>query len=127
MADENGTSAADKANQLLKLLQSLGLAVQNGEESARENGKEHKFWHTQPVPKSMEELINVEEDGPIKRLHVDEIPDAPLKLLDEFEWFDLDINGEKDKNDLYVLLNENYVEDLDSKFRFDYPPNFLEW
>jgi len=25
------------------------------------------------------------------------------------------------------LLNENYVEDDDNMFRFDYPPEFLQW
>lgn len=29
--------------------------------------------------------------------------------------------------ELYLLLNENYVEDDDSMFRFDYPPEFLKW
>lgn len=29
--------------------------------------------------------------------------------------------------ELYVLLNENYVEDDDNLFRFDYSPHFLHW
>ena len=29
--------------------------------------------------------------------------------------------------ELYVLLNENYVEDDDNLFRFDYSPEFLRW
>lgn len=29
--------------------------------------------------------------------------------------------------ELYTLLNENYVEDDDSMFRFDYQPQFLKW
>ena len=29
--------------------------------------------------------------------------------------------------ELYVLLNENYVEDDDNMFRFDYSPEFLRW
>ena len=29
--------------------------------------------------------------------------------------------------ELYMLLNENYVEDDDNMFRFDYSPEFLRW
>lgn len=29
--------------------------------------------------------------------------------------------------ELYILLNENYVEDDDNMFRFDYSPEFLKW
>lgn len=29
--------------------------------------------------------------------------------------------------ELYTLLNENYVEDEESMFRFDYSPEFLLW
>lgn len=29
--------------------------------------------------------------------------------------------------ELYLLLNENYVEDDDNMFRFDYSPEFLKW
>ena len=29
--------------------------------------------------------------------------------------------------ELYTLLNENYVEDDDNMFRFDYSPDFLKW
>ncbi len=28
---------------------------------------------------------------------------------------------------MYVLLNENYVEDDDNMFRFDYSADFLKW
>jgi glycylpeptide N-tetradecanoyltransferase len=30
-------------------------------------------------------------------------------------------------NDMYKLLNENYVEDDDNMFRFDYSRPFLRW
>lgn len=29
--------------------------------------------------------------------------------------------------ELYILLNENYVEDEDNKFRFDYSTDYLRW
>jgi glycylpeptide N-tetradecanoyltransferase len=29
--------------------------------------------------------------------------------------------------ELYIFLNENYVEDKDAMFRFDYQPEFLQW
>lgn len=122
----NGSNEKDmspeKASQLLKLLEALGMTP-----PPLAPPKEHKFWNTQPVPKSQEELMKVAVDGPV-RPEKPAIPTDPYKLSDEsIDWCLVDINDEKDNADLYVLLNENYVEDLDAKFRFDYPPNFLEW
>lgn len=116
-AKENG----EKARQILKMLEALGLGS-----PTQQPPKEHKFWNTQPVPQSQAELLHAEEEGPI-RTEKPVIKESPLPLPEDFEWFDLDLSDEKDKGDLYVLLNENYVEDVSSLFRFDYPPNFLEW
>ncbi|XP_074602802.1 glycylpeptide N-tetradecanoyltransferase 2-like isoform X2 [Brevipalpus obovatus] len=57
---------------------------------------------------------------------VEDIRKEPLRLLDGFTWDTLDINDPSLK-ELYTLLNENYVEDDDNMFRFDYPPEFLQW
>lgn len=119
---EKDAMSPEKASQLLKLLEALGMSP-----PSMEPQKEHKFWNTQPVPKSQEELIKVAVDGPV-RPEKPAIPTEPYELNDNsIEWCLIDVNDEADKADLYLLLNENYVEDLDAKFRFDYPPNFLDW
>lgn len=118
MPSDESKDNAEKANQILKMLEALGMNASGP--------KEHRFWNTQPVPQSQAELMQKHEEGPIQP-EKPEIKDSPLPLPEEFEWFDLDLADEKDKNDLYVLLNENYVEDVSSLFRFDYPPHFLDW
>ena len=37
------------------------------------------------------------------------------------------MKDEKNVDDVYNLLNQNYVEDDDATFRFDYSRNFLKW
>lgn len=113
---------ADKAAQLMKLLEALGMSPLAGTPAPRE----HKFWHTQPVPRSSEEVLNVAQDGPI-RAAGSAVPAEAHPLPADFEWVEVDVNDAGERAALYVLLSENYVEDLDSRFRFDYPPNFLEW
>ncbi len=111
----------DKASQLLKLLEALAMNPFTASSS-----KNHEFWNTQPVPQNSEEVMSVRSDGPILPSNP-KIPTDPYMLPDGLQWCLIDINDEKEKSDLYLLLNHNYVEDLDSRFRFDYPANFLEW
>lgn len=42
-------------------------------------------------------------------------------------WSDIDLNSASELLELYTLLNENYVEDDESMFRFDYSQEFLKW
>lgn len=122
-AEEADVLSPEKASQLLKLLEALGMSPTLSEPAAP---KEHKFWSTQPVPKSQAEVMNVKEDGPVQP-EKPKIPLDPLPLPAQLSWCLVDITEGQDKADLYQLLNENYVEDLDAKFRFDYPTNFLNW
>lgn len=64
----------------------------------------------------------VEPEKPISELRQEE-----YSLRGEFEWDTLDINNDVILKELYILLNENYVEDEDNMFRFDYSPEFLRW
>lgn len=64
----------------------------------------------------------IEPDKPI-----DTIRPEPYSLPDGFHWDTLNIDDDLVLKELYTLLNENYVEDEDSMFRFDYPPDFLKW
>ena len=43
-----------------------------------------------------------------------------------FEWSQLDVTKSEQLEEMYTLLNENYVEDDDNMFRFDYSIPFLQ-
>lgn len=87
--------------------------------------KKFTFWSTQPVPKLNEEIVTNESIEPDK--DISEIRKEPYTLPDGFKWDTLDLNNSIELNELYTLLNENYVEDDDAMFRFDYQPTFLKW
>ena len=56
-----------------------------------------------------------------------EIRHDPFSLPAGFYWANVNVNDDAELKELYVLLNENYVEDDDHMFRFDYSPEFLRW
>ncbi|GLH08960.1 hypothetical protein R5R35_006066 [Gryllus longicercus] len=87
--------------------------------------KQYQFWNTQPVPKMDEKITCNEPIEPDKALS--EIRKEPYSLPDGFKWDTLNLDEPLVLKELYMLLNENYVEDDDSMFRFDYPPAFLKW
>jgi len=90
--------------------------------------RERIFWDTQPVPK-FTEINNPEfKEGEIEIDNkVENVPKEPFKLLEQFEWCDVDLTKEEELNDVYNFLYENYVEDEDNMFRFDYSKEFLKW
>ncbi|XP_053119282.1 glycylpeptide N-tetradecanoyltransferase 2 isoform X3 [Hemicordylus capensis] len=57
----------------------------------------------------------------------DNIRLEPYSLPQGFTWDTLDLSNAEVLKELYMLLNENYVEDDDNMFRFDYSPEFLLW
>lgn len=69
--------------------------------------------------------MNVENEGPINQPSKPEA--LPYRLPEGFEWVTIDLSNEKDLEDLYKLLCENYVEHSTSAFRFNYQPAFLRW
>lgn len=86
---------------------------------------EHRFWSTQPVPRPDEHIA---EPGPVEPdRRPEDIRQTPYELLDDYQWVDIDAADARQLDDLYTLLNENYVEDNDSMFRFDYSRDFLQW
>ncbi|KAK8801663.1 hypothetical protein WA588_005949 [Blastocystis sp. NMH] len=86
--------------------------------------QQHKFWNTQPVPQDNGEG----QEGPIDAIKTpDEIRAEPYRLPPGFQWVDIDVNDEKDIEDVYKLLLENYVEDDGAQFRFAYSPEMLRW
>lgn len=131
--NETGLSSLG-ANQadVLKTLQALNLTdmMKFGKEGEN-SSKVYKFWNTQPVPKIDEALDDASQSDIHKAIEPDkpisEIKQEPYALPEGFFWDTLDLNNEVTLKELYTLLNENYVEDDDSMFRFDYQPEFLRW
>ncbi|KAF2034345.1 N-myristoyl transferase [Setomelanomma holmii] len=88
----------------------------------------HAFWKTQPVP-SFDEMADKEkiEDGPIKEIEIDKVDKNPSPMYPGFEWVTMDLEDEKQLDEVYELLTNHYVEDKDATFRFRYSPSFLNW
>lgn len=89
--------------------------------------KDFKFWKTQPVPQYGEETTDAEFIGALEPDDHHEIKQDPLKLPAGFEWTTVEVEKPEQLDELYDLLNENYVEDDDNMFRFDYSRDFLKW
>nr|CAG4644753.1 EOG090X055U [Leptodora kindtii] len=120
--DEEATAKElKKAMEMLALTQ-LQAPVKTTEDAME---KQYKFWSTQPVPR-IDEVISVNEaiepDKPLS-----EIRPEPYSLPADFVWDTLELENPQILQELYQLLNENYVEDDDNMFRFDYSANFLLW
>jgi glycylpeptide N-tetradecanoyltransferase len=90
--------------------------------------KPYKFWKTQPVPQYGEEHPEEGAEGPLEIAKPQsEIKQDPLTLPAGFEWSTVCVDKPAQLDELYWLLNENYVEDDDNMFRFDYSREFLQW
>lgn len=115
-----------------------------------EGDRKHAFWDTQPMrqegpdkkgkkkksQKAIEETGGSGSDDAGQTMqHCPIVPDKPQEELRQepynmpngFEWSTVDINDEKERDEVYDLLTRNYVEDDDATFRFDYSPPFLLW
>lgn len=101
-----------------------GLAL-NGK-NAKDMGS-YKFWKTQPVPKFDEISDKPVEEGPLENKTVDDVPKEPQKLIDGFEWVDMDLQDDGEMKEVYQLLNGHYVEDDEAMFRFNYGTAILKW
>ncbi|KAF2741298.1 glycylpeptide N-tetradecanoyltransferase [Polyplosphaeria fusca] len=89
----------------------------------------HEFWKTQPVP-SFDEIAAGKDkivDGPIKEIDIDKVKKEPSELLTGFKWVTMDLEDEKELDEVYDLLTNHYVEDQEAMFRFRYSPSFLNW
>jgi glycylpeptide N-tetradecanoyltransferase len=124
------TKGKEEMEQLMRKLNInemlTGLAP--GAKNVKDMGS-HAFWKTQPVP-SFEELANPKEkiiDGPIKEIDIEKVPKEPGPLLSSFEWVTMDLEDEKQLEEVYDLLTNHYVEDQEAMFRFRYSPSFLNW
>lgn len=67
-------------------------------------------------------------EGPIQpNKTLEEIRDAPYNMPNGFAWSNVDVADTTQRNELYELLANNYVEDDECLFRFDYSSDFLLW
>lgn len=114
-----------KLTELLKLLKLNNGDISKLTQEQRKEMSDYKFWKTQPVTRLDE---SVAKEGPIDKVKLAvDISDRPLPLLNEFEWCTVDVTDQKELEDIFVLLNENYVEDRDASFRFKYTREFFNW
>jgi glycylpeptide N-tetradecanoyltransferase len=110
------TGASSNPEQILQ-----ALFGKNPTAAAR--GK-HDFWDTQPVPKDGQQFESG-ENGPIDTGK--NVRQTPYNLAGPYEWVECDVLQDSVIEDVYNLLNQNYVEDDDAIFRFDYSREFLRW
>lgn len=88
--------------------------------------QKHAFWDTQPVIHLATEKSESKE-GPIETKEVKDVKPTPLALPEGFEWTVIDLTNDKEMEEVFELLKENYVEDTDNMFRFKYSIPFLRW
>ncbi len=113
-----------------EMMKTLNLAdVLAGASISGKNKKDmasYKFWQTQPVP-SFEEAKHIVQDGPMQEVQIDKVPKEPRQMYPGFEWVVMDLSNEDELNEVYELLSNHYVEDVEAMFRFNYSPSFLTW
>jgi glycylpeptide N-tetradecanoyltransferase len=89
----------------------------------------HAFWKTQPVM-TFEELVSGKDkivDGPLKEIDIEKVDKNPSPMYPGYEWVTMDLEDEKQLDQVYDLLTNHYVEDQEAMFRFRYSPSFLNW
>jgi len=124
VAAEGEEKELSSQEQLLQMLRPTRIC----EESRRQTERPHLFWDTQPVPRIGSDSFQAADSGPIDPIKTPaDVRDEPYALPDAFEWCSCDVMNDDEATEIYSLLNENYVEDDDSMFRFDYSIPFLRW
>ncbi|KAJ5895211.1 Myristoyl-CoA:protein N-myristoyltransferase [Penicillium taxi] len=128
MQNELASMDKDKATEMLAQMDIsqffTGLSVGG---KGQKDMASFKFWQTQPVPSFNEQQDKELAQGPIKMIDPEKVPKTPQPLLDGFEWCTLDLTNPEELRELYQLLNNHYVEDDNSMFRFSYSESFLHW
>lgn len=115
----NGDDRKRAADGILEMLREAGVSTADLED------KKHAFWDTQPM------AHGEQADRPEGPILADKTPDEiraePYNMPGGFEWSAVDITNQEQRQELYSLLANNYVEDDDALFRFDYSEDFLQW
>ncbi|EAX86325.1 myristoyl-CoA:protein N-myristoyltransferase, putative [Trichomonas vaginalis G3] len=95
------------------------------EQNTEEAEAIHKFWSVQPVVK--EDAEDVAEGYIDPQIPVTAPPDQPSPLPAGFTWSNIDINDEKQLQELYHFLEMHYIENDQHSFRFCLPAPLLKW
>jgi len=89
--------------------------------------KHHDFWNKQPVVMPGKH-VGKEFNNPIHiDLKAEDVPKEPVPLPKGYSWTTVDITNATELQEMFKLLEDNYVEDDDNMFRFDYAVEFLRW
>eukprot|EP00826_Nyctotherus_ovalis_P041735 TRINITY_DN4245_c0_g2_i24.p1 TRINITY_DN4245_c0_g2~~TRINITY_DN4245_c0_g2_i24.p1 ORF type:complete len:442 (+),score=130.28 TRINITY_DN4245_c0_g2_i24:207-1532(+) len=88
--------------------------------------QKHAFWDTQPVVHLVADKPG-EKQGVIETKELKDVRTTPFTLPEGFEWVAMDIMNDKEAEEVFELLKENYVESTDSTLRLKYSIPFLRW
>jgi len=125
VASTGVAGAAMSPEQIENLKKAMEMLNSRQEMKDDPSSKEYQFWSTQPVPQINEVITSneaINPDPPIEKIRAEE-----YSLPAGFKWDTLNLDDPLVLKEVYVLLNENYVEDDDNMFRFDYSPEFINW
>jgi len=88
---------------------------------------EHEFWNKQPVVMPGKRVADTFNNPIHTDLKIEDVPKEPVPLPTGFQWVTVDIKNPTQLQEMFKLLEDNYVEDDDNMFRFDYSVEFLRW
>jgi glycylpeptide N-tetradecanoyltransferase len=117
MSEKSDENKKTGTNGILEMLRDAGVSTASREEERR------AFWDTQPMPHGEQSQLS---EGPIvPDKKPEEIRPEPYNVPRGFEWSTVDFMDAEQRQELYTLLANNYIEDDDSLFWFDYSIEFL--
>lgn len=87
--------------------------------------EEHKFWKSQAIKNYKLNNIN-NYSGPIENYKFN-FSEDPIFISTDLSWYELDIEDEKDLNDLYIFLKSYYRDNKENKFKLHYTKELLKW
>mmetsp|Transcript_14771 Transcript_14771/g.22946 ORF Transcript_14771/g.22946 Transcript_14771/m.22946 type:complete len:430 (-) Transcript_14771:2557-3846(-) len=127
--DEEEESTIRKQEAAVKSIVELMQRSNLQQRDVGSNSNRHAFWDTQPMPhERTAKNDKLTESGPIRpNQKPEELRQEPYNMPKGFEWCDVDVTLQEEREEVYKLLTENYVEDNDCMFRFDYSVEFLLW
>ncbi|KAL1538155.1 glycylpeptide N-tetradecanoyltransferase [Salvia divinorum] len=122
MADNESNTSSEKEIEMS--IDALASTVQESFSLS----KRHKFWETQPVSQFNDLGDTSLPEGPIQQpTPLTEVKHEPYNLSAAYELVTCDLDSEEVCSEIYTLLTNHYIEDIDSLFRFDYSKEFLRW
>lgn len=85
----------------------------------------HRFWQSQPIQTNFDISENnfIKNNDEMKNIYKQE----PYKLPDGFYWYNFDLQDDKDMNEIYNFLLNNYTESDDNTMRIHYSKELIKW